>query len=250
MSRVHILMYHRVGDFPHRMPSHRAQYCHLPRFRAQMHMLRRTGHTVLSLDQVLAGLRGEVTLPPRAVALTFDDAYVDFLECAVPVLQEFDYPATVYAVAGLLGGQNDWVVPEGLTPAPLMSAAQLREVQALGFTVGSHTVSHPRLAQCDTPRIRQELVDSKHILEDVLGCPVNHFCYPYGSHDLRAVEAAAEAGYHTATTCLRTSATPADDPLSLPRKAVSQGNTALRVWWNMLTQNTPRSAPIRRPTCR
>ena len=250
MTRVQILMYHRVGHFPGRVKAHGALYCHLPRFKAQMRLLRLLGYSVVSLDEAAAGLRGDKPLPARPLVLTFDDAYVDFLDNAAPVLQAHGYPATVYAVSGLIGATSSWDAGVGPEPAPLMSAAQLREIQAMGFTIGSHSVSHPRLAGLDEARIRAELTGSKHALEDLLGRPVEHFCYPYGSHDLRAVEAAAEAGYHTATTCLRTSATPADDPLSLPRKSVSQGNTALRVWWNMLTQNTPRSAPIRRPTCR
>lgn len=247
MSRIHILMYHRVGHFPQRMPSHRAQICHLPRFKAQMAMLRYCGYSVVSLDDAAAALRGGKALPPKPVVLTFDDAYVDFLEQAAPVLQAHGYPATVYAVAGLLGKTSEWVTPEGLVPAPLMSAAQLREIHAMGFTVGSHTVSHPRLAQMDTPRIAEELTASKRMLEDVLGAPVKHFCYPYGSHDLRAVEAAAEAGYVTGTTCQRAVATSADDLLTLPRKAVSQGNTAFGVLWKLLTKNTSKQAALRRP---
>lgn len=246
MSRIHILMYHRIGDFPQRMPSHRGQYCHRPRFAAQMKMLRRFGYTVVSLDMAVAALRGETRLPGKAVALTFDDAYVDFLECAAPVLQAFGYPATVYAVAGMLGGTSSWVVPEGIAPAPLMNAAQLREVRRLGFTVGSHSVSHPRLATLETPRVAAEITDSKRILEDVLGERVDHFCYPYGSHDIRAVDAAAHAGYVTGTTCLRAVATPGFDLLSLPRKPVSQGNTALGVLWKLLTKNAPRHPPIHR----
>lgn len=246
MSRIHILMYHQVGDFPKRMPSHRGQYCHRPRFAAQMSMLRRFGYSVVSMDTAVAGLRGEATLPARPVVLTFDDGYVDFLECAAPVLKDFGYPATVYAVAGLLGQASSWVEPEGLRPAALMNAAQLREVQAMGFTVGSHSVSHPRLAQIETPRIAEEMTISKRMLEDVLGTRVDHFCYPYGSHDIRAVHAAAEAGYVTGTTCLRAVATRADDLLTLPRKPVSQGNTALGVLWKLVAKNTPRHPPIRR----
>lgn len=240
-------MYHRVGHFPDRMSSHRGQYCHLPRFRAQMAMLRRLGYQVVSLDAAVAGLRGEAALPSRAVALTFDDAYVDFLEHAAPVLAEQGYPACVYAVAGMLGGHSDWVAPEGLAPAPLMNAAQLREVQAMGFTVGSHTMSHPRLARLESAAsIASELGDSKTLLEDVLGRPVDHFCYPYGSHDLRAVDAAAAAGYVTATTCLRAVATPVDDLLTLPRKAVHQGTTAFGLFWKLLARNAYKSEPIRR----
>ncbi len=42
------------------------------------------------------------------VGLTFDDAYEDFLYTAVPVLKEFDFSATVFAVAGMLGEGNTW----------------------------------------------------------------------------------------------------------------------------------------------
>lgn len=246
MSRIQILMYHRVGHFPDRMPSHRSQYCHLPRFESQMEMLRRFKWNVISLDDAAAGLRGKKQLPERAVVLTFDDGYVDFLELVAPVLMAHGYPATVYAVAGMLGGTNEWVIPEGLAPAPLMNAGQLREVSALGFTVGSHTVSHPRLALSETPGIADEMTTSKKMLEDILGKPVDHFCYPYGSHDIRAVEAAAEAGYITGTTCVRAVATAADDLLTLPRKPVSQGTTALGMMWKMFTRNRSRHPSIRR----
>lgn len=211
-----------------------------------MEMLARCGYSVISIDAAAAGLRGEAKLPPRPVVLTFDDGYVDFLEHAVPVLKEHGYPAVVYAVAGMLGGRSAWVAPEGIASAPLMDAAQLREVQKMGFSIGSHTVSHPRLAQLNTKQIVEEMTVSKRILEDTLGGRVDHFCYPYGSHDIRAVNAAAEAGYVTATTCVRAIATPPDDLLSLPRKPVSQGNTSLGVLWKLLTKNTPRTRQIRR----
>lgn len=246
MSRIQILMYHRVGHFPQRMPSHRAQYCDLPRFKAQMAMLKLLGYNVISLDAAAAGLRGEARLPSRPVVLTFDDGYVDFLDVVAPVLLEHGYPASVYAVAGMLGKTNEWVIPEGLEPAPLMDARQLREVHALGFTVGSHTVSHPRLAREETGRIVHELTDSRRMLEDVLGDRVDHLCYPYGSHDIRAIDAAAAAGYVTGTTCQRAPATSADDLLSLPRKAVSQGNTAFGLFWMMFAKNRARGKAIRR----
>ena len=245
MNRVHILMYHRVGDFPGRVKAHGALYCHLPRFRAQMQMFRLLGYTVIGLDAAAAGLRGEAPLPARPLVLTFDDAYVDFLANAAPVLHAHGYPATVYAVSSLVGKTSEWVAPE-LEPAPLMNAAQLREIQSMGFTVGSHTVSHPRLAQADDARVVAETRDSRHALEDLLGAPVRHFCYPYGSHDLRAVEAAAAAGYLTGTTCERAAATPADDLLTLPRKAVARGDDVFGVAWKLLAKNTPKRPPIRR----
>lgn len=247
MTQVQILMYHRVGHFPGRVKAHGALYCHLPRFRAQMRLFKVLGYSVVSLDDAAAGLRGEIALPPRPLVLTFDDAYVDFLDNAAPVLKAHGYPATVYAVSGLIGTTSSWDAGVGPEPAPLMNAGQLREVQDLGFTIGSHSKSHLRLAQQDDACILAEARDSKRALEDLLGRRVDHFCYPYGSHDLRAVNAAAEAGYLTGTTCVRAAATPADDLLTLPRKAVSRGDDVFGVAWKLLTKNIPKHPQIRRP---
>lgn len=247
MNSVQILMYHRVGEFPGRVKSHGALYCHLPRFKGQMSMFKWLGYQVISLDDAVAGLAGRIALPDKPLVLTFDDAYVDFLQNAAPVLIAYGYPATVYAVSNLVGQSSSWDTGTGSDPAPLMNAAQLREVQEMGFTIGSHSSSHQRMAQQPDERIDSELRDSKSALEDMLGCSVDHFCYPYGSHDLRCVEAAAQAGYMSATTCQRAAATPLNDPLSLPRKAVSRGDSLLGLWWKLRFKDIPKHPAIRRP---
>ena len=83
-------------------------------------------------------------------------------------------------------------------------------------------------------------------LEDLLGQRVDHFCYPYGSHDLRSMEAAAVAGYLSGTTCERAAATPSNDLLALPRKAVSRGDDVFGVAWKLLTKNAPKRPLLHR----
>src|SRR4051812_31336533 len=63
--------------------------------RRRFEILRGAGYTVLPLPEAVAQLR-RGTLPPRSVVLTFGDGLHDFFSAAVPLLEEFGYPATNY----------------------------------------------------------------------------------------------------------------------------------------------------------
>jgi len=247
MSGISILMYHQVGDF-RRVRTHRAVYCHQRRFAAQMALLKRLRCSVLTMDQVQACLAGARPVPPRAVAITFDDGYENFYAFALPWLQRYGFAATVYAVAGLVGRPAHWLQTDGLPDALLMDASRLREIRRAGIQVGSHALSHVPLAGLSGPALDSELAGSRRILEDLLGEPVTHLCYPYGSHDPAVVAAAAGAGYATGVTCLRARATSAFDPLALPRKAISFGDDRLGFLWKLLVKHRPKgSAVVRAP---
>lgn len=195
MTRALILMYHQVTQ-PQSAQEHR--FCTPPEeFVRQMdHLLEH--HVPVTLDAMVAGLRGERTLPDGAVHVTFDDGFVGVLEHAAPVLAARAIPATMYAVSERLGRTNDWMTARGFPARPLVTAAQLRELGSMGFAIGSHTCSHARLTEVDRERLAQELTASKHTLEDVMGQPVRHFAYPYGLHDDTVRRAVVDAGYDTA----------------------------------------------------
>lgn len=238
-GRLSILMYHQVGDFPP-MPTHRPNYCHHRRFAAQMRMLKNFGFRVLRLDEALACLRGEQPLPPRAVVLTFDDGYEGFLRYALPELQRHGFPALVYLISGYLGRSADWLAKDpGRVIPRLLSAEQVCTLRDAGIDLGSHSKTHPRLAELDPDRQERELRDSKAALEDLLGQSVPHLCYPYGSFNRSTVAAAHQAGYQSAVTCLRGPATPQDHPLVLPRKAISYGDDWVGFAWKLLVKQRP-----------
>lgn len=65
------------------------------RFRQRLACLRDLNASVLPLGEAVARLQS-ASLPPRAVAITFDDGFYDFLHHAVPALNEFGFPATLY----------------------------------------------------------------------------------------------------------------------------------------------------------
>jgi len=233
-------MYHQVGEFSH-MKAHRANYCDYRRFAAQMAFLKRFGYRVLDLDHAMACLHGECPIPPRALVLTFDDAYQNFVDYALPVLQHHGFSATVYAISGWLGRRAEWFAKDPGRPIPnLMSATQLRDLRGLGIAIGSHTVNHYKLAEISPERRREELAESKAALEDLLGEEIRHLCYPSGSFNLDTVRAASETGYRTATTCLRGNAEPVDHPLALPRKAISFGDNLIGYFWKLRAKNRPK----------
>ena len=72
-------------------------------FERQVRLLRRWAN-VLPLRSALDDLAAGRPLPPRAVALTFDDGYLDNAEFAAPVLAAARLPATFFLVPGFLDG--------------------------------------------------------------------------------------------------------------------------------------------------
>lgn len=79
---------------------------HLRGLAAQVKVLRRVC-TPVDLESALDDLSVGRRLPPRAVALTFDDGYRDNLEQAVPLLDGLGVPSTYFLVTGLLDGETE-----------------------------------------------------------------------------------------------------------------------------------------------
>ena len=214
MSRALILMYHLV-DIPR---SEREQrFCTPPEeFALQMDELT-AGYHPLSLDELQECLSGQRGWPERAVHVTFDDGFLAVLEHAAPELARRRIPATLFAVSDRLGRSNDWMVARGFPERPLLAASHLRELEKLGFTIGSHTRTHARLTEVDAERARDEAMASKAALEDVLGKEVRHFAYPYGQVNEPVRKMVGQAGYRSACSTVPGFNRAGQDPYMLRR---------------------------------
>ncbi|MFT4613211.1 MAG: peptidoglycan/xylan/chitin deacetylase (PgdA/CDA1 family) [Bacteroidia bacterium] len=102
-GRLSILIYHRV--MPDRDPM-RPDEPTVAEFELQMEWVRRYFQPLPLLEAVERLAQG--TLPPRAVCVTFDDGYSDNETLALPVLQRYDIPATVFVSTGFLNGGRMW----------------------------------------------------------------------------------------------------------------------------------------------
>lgn len=173
-------------------------------FRRQMEILAALGYQGVTLQEALSLASAPLAkTAARPVALTFDDGYLDNYEHATPILLERTFRATVYFVAEKLGNRVDWTEDPVWGGHDLMDASKGRELVAMGFEAGSHTLTHPDLARLPEVAARREIAQSRPRLSDLLSAPITTFCYPYGSFLPIHTTMVQEAGYEAARTVRR-----------------------------------------------
>lgn len=186
-------------------------------FRAHIAALRARGRRGVAVGDLVEAWEAGRALPPGTVALAFDDAFRSVLEVAAPLLRDAGFRATVFAVAGHVGGANDWPTQgRGVPILPLLSAADLRGLAAGGFEIGAHGTTHAPLDRLSPAAAEGEIVGGKRRLEDVAGVAVSVFAYPEGRADPRARRMVA-AHYRAACSTELRAADPRDDRHWLPR---------------------------------
>src|SRR5579859_894012 len=114
------------------------------------------------------------------------------------------------------GLKGTFYIPTNYSEWPLMTKSQIRELDAMGMEIGSHTKNHsvvPRLTKADAMR---ELVESRQSLEDLLSKPVPAFCFPKGKFSVRSCALAREAGYKLARTTVGFRTERNFDPACMP----------------------------------
>ncbi|MDT9700209.1 polysaccharide deacetylase family protein [Streptomyces sp. P17] len=215
-----VAMYHSVGDCsddPYRIT------VTPERLDEQLGRLRRRGLKGVSMTELLAArARGE----GRAlVGLTFDDGYADFVDHALPVLRRHDCGATLFVLPGRLGGDNAWD-PFG-PRRPLLTAEGIRYAAEAGVEIGSHGLTHVDLTKADDEVLNAETAESRAVLSELIGAPVDGFCYPFGTVDRRVIDAVRAAGY---TYACAIDPGPLTSPHALPRVHVGQNDTAVRLY--------------------
>lgn len=126
-------------------------------------------------------------------------------------------------------GTRDAMVAELLADAELppermlryrpLTWEQLRAMQGL-VAVGGHTRSHPWLSRLNRAQAQDEVLGSKARIEEMLGAPVRHFAYPFGSPDSfteETVEILRAGGFASAVTTRRGACRPGASMYALPR---------------------------------
>lgn len=164
------------------------------------HLDRLTRFEIITAREYAARFRRGDRLT-SSVALTFDDAYRDFYETALPMLSERGMTATLFVPARLIGSTLALSARGGERSAwPIMDVEELRACSEHGIEVGAHSATHPMLPALDDLALREEIEGSKQDLEEIIGMPVAGFCYPAGAYDGRALSLTAASYEYAVVT--------------------------------------------------
>lgn len=206
-----ILTYHAIESGP-------APLCLEPDLFAQhLDLVTASGARTVGVTELGDGIRNGGP-HERLLAITFDDGFASIATTAVPMLLERGLTATIYCVAGHLGGMNDWPSAHARGySGPLATAETLREVAAAGIEIGSHGTTHAPLTADDAALLRREVVESRSALESALDAPAASFAYPYGAHSSAAARRLIAETYATACTTRLAVVDPGADVHALPR---------------------------------
>ena len=143
------------------------------------------------LDQWRRVVRLSETLsaPPsdNLTAITFDDGFRDNLTVALPLLEKFQLPITLFVAAGYVGEPG------------YLSADELREIsQHPLVTIGAHGLRHLHFTKLSTADALQELVESRRLLSSITGDTIRYMAWPYGECSSRLEQLCQDAGYSAA----------------------------------------------------
>ena len=162
----------------------------------QLGALKDAGYRLVGLTEaVTAAAAGR----QNVVALTFDDAYVDFLQSGLPILDQLDAKATLYVPTGHVGGRAGWLKGRANQLPALLTWNGISECLASGrVEIGSHSVTHRELDIMHTRSLATEVSSSRDELEQRIQTEVDSFCYPHGYNSKPVRAAVAAAGYSNA----------------------------------------------------
>lgn len=104
MTKYTILLYHGVlpDDFQTGISNSSGKHIKRQQFREQMEWLSKN-HSIISMNELRQAYLGNGNIPEDAVAINFDDGFLNNYQVAWPILEEFQVAATIYLATGFIG---------------------------------------------------------------------------------------------------------------------------------------------------
>jgi peptidoglycan/xylan/chitin deacetylase (PgdA/CDA1 family) len=169
------------------------------KFEMQIKWLKENGYTVIPLKEAAQYLLGtRPSIPPKSVVITADDGWQSVYTYLLPLVRKYHFPVTLFIYPSTISqGKN------------ALTWDQLNELQRTGFfDIQGHTYWHPNFKQEKNHRsandyvnfVKNQLENSKKILEEKLGTSISFLAWPFGIYNPYLEQAASKAGYLMAFT--------------------------------------------------
>ena len=212
-----VLMYHHVteGEVASKLEVSKKT------FTMQMSYLKSHGFQVVAPDELVHSVQSGQR-PEKQIVLTFDDGYQDNYTQAAPILESFGFRGIFFIV-------TDWIGKPGW-----MTWEQVRDLQRRGHTIGAHSVTHRFLTAMSLAEAKDEIYNSKKLIEERLGQSIHFFCYPAGRFNTAIENLVQQAGCRAAFTNAPGWAFSNRDVFALKRIRISDNyNTPLQFGWRL-----------------
>jgi len=168
-----ILMYHKVSDNGEAIDQLTVS---LSALRRQFEYIQGKGYTPISFADLRAFNSGKSTLPSKPLIITFDDGYQSIYELARPLLQKFNFKATVFLPVAFIGANDRW---NGASDA-IMDSETIRKASGSLLEFGLHSFSHTNYANMSAEEIELDLTQSMEVLKTENIPYTRALAYPYG----------------------------------------------------------------------
>lgn len=134
----------------------------------------------------------------KKVIITFDDGFADNLWFAFKILKEFNIKPLIFLIVDYINTDKIFPRYKYKDKDRFLNWNEVKEMAENGVEFGSHTLTHPHLTQISIKKAKEEIFNSKKMIEDKIGKEVKFFCYPYGEFSKEIVEIVKESGYKAA----------------------------------------------------
>jgi peptidoglycan/xylan/chitin deacetylase (PgdA/CDA1 family) len=214
-----ILLYHRVDDVK-KDPQHLC--VSLTNFDLHMRFLSES-YECINLSELISRIKTNSLVGGEAV-VTFDDGYLDNLNNALPILEKYNIPATIFISTSSLDfqGMHSWDMEyQPHERGCYLNRAQIIEVSKHPLLeIGGHTHNHFRLSDLSMYDKIDQIQKNKIILERIIKKRITTFAYPFGralDFDRESLIAVRQQGYESAVKNMPGFVTAGSSTFSLPR---------------------------------
>ena len=226
---IPILMYHSISDEREDdlHPYYRINTSSTV-FAEHMRFLSEHDYSVIDLKALDNFYKDNNKPEANHAVISFDDGYRDFYACAFPILQKYNWPATVFLPTSYIGTGK-----KHLKGKEHLNWRDVNELAQNGVCFGSHSVTHPIMSSLKEDELEYELRVSKEVIEDKTGKKAENFSYPFRFPEedrkftAKLVELLQKIGYRSGVSTRIGTTSKGDDKYSRMRLPVNSDDDIL-----------------------